>query len=233
MKIFLLAAGYGSRLGRHTENLPKPCLKIDSYSIIQKLAMQLNVYFPDAEFIVNLHYLPSFIIEDIFQIEMNFMVRFSYERNLLGPARSLHLISESLNDDILVVHSDLVLSNQGVEAFSSFIRENAKNSVIVGHHRPSNLIRNRFKTIEGFAYDLAESTSNDQELWSYLVDSGLYFISRHDLGSLPKFEIGQSIFSGPMRSIALTSKLKYFEWSYERIAVDSEVSLLEARALAW
>ncbi len=64
MKVIILAGGYGTRLGRITEAIPKPMVKIGSMPIIWHV-MQIYAYYGYKDFIVSLGY-KSEVIKEYF-----------------------------------------------------------------------------------------------------------------------------------------------------------------------
>ena len=88
MKVILLAGGVGSRLGTHTESLPKPMVKIGGKPIIWHI-MQTYAYFGHKDFYIALGY-KSEVIKDYFlnyqALNDNFSIdltsgRVDYEHN--------------------------------------------------------------------------------------------------------------------------------------------------------
>jgi glucose-1-phosphate cytidylyltransferase len=88
MKVILLAGGVGSRLGTHTESLPKPMVKIGGKPIIWHI-MQTYAYFGHKDFYIALGY-KSEVIKDYFlnyqALNDNFSIdltsgRVNYEHN--------------------------------------------------------------------------------------------------------------------------------------------------------
>jgi glucose-1-phosphate cytidylyltransferase len=88
MKVILLAGGVGSRLGAHTESLPKPMVKIGGKPIIWHI-MQTYAYFGHKDFYIALGY-KSEVIKDYFlnyqALNDNFSIdltsgRVNYEHN--------------------------------------------------------------------------------------------------------------------------------------------------------
>ena len=67
MKAFILAAGLGTRLSKYTKYVPKPCLKVfNKYSIISKLFRDLDKFNFIDSYIINIHYKPHKIVEEIY-----------------------------------------------------------------------------------------------------------------------------------------------------------------------
>ena len=106
MKALVLAAGRGSRLGKITENLPKPLVEVKNKPVIDYLIrklIDLNV----SEIFINMHYkhelLEKFILESKYKTKITLI----YEPKLLGTAGTLKsLIDELSTEDFIVMHAD-------------------------------------------------------------------------------------------------------------------------------
>ena len=106
MKALVLAAGRGSRLGKITENLPKPLVEVKNKPVIDYLIrklIDLNV----SEIFINMHYkhelLEKFILESKYKTKITLI----YEPKLLGTAGTLRsLIDELSTEDFIVIHAD-------------------------------------------------------------------------------------------------------------------------------
>ena len=106
MKALVLAAGRGSRLGKITENLPKPLVEVKNKPVIDYLIrklIDLNV----SEIFINMHYkhelLEKFILESKYKTKITLI----YEPKLLGTAGTLRsLIDELSTEDFIVMHAD-------------------------------------------------------------------------------------------------------------------------------
>jgi len=106
MKALILAAGRGSRLGKITDNLPKPLVEVKGKPVIDYLIhklIRLNV----SEIFINTHYrhelIKKFIIDSNYKIKINMI----YEQELLGTAGTLKSLVHQLSDgDFIVMHAD-------------------------------------------------------------------------------------------------------------------------------
>lgn len=107
MKVVLLAAGEGTRLGELTENVPKVMLPVDGVPILEHTLRRLQAQgFRDVY--INLHHLPD-VIRDHFGDGRRFGVNitYSYEPEILGTAGAVAKLLPQLGDDpFLVVYGD-------------------------------------------------------------------------------------------------------------------------------
>jgi histidinol-phosphate phosphatase family protein len=106
-KALILAAGSGSRLGRLTQNIPKPMLRVHNQPVLETHVRRLaaagvwNIW-------INLHHAPA-AIRDYFGDGSRFgvSIHYSEEERLLGTAGALHkLASEFCSGLFFVVYGD-------------------------------------------------------------------------------------------------------------------------------
>ena len=118
MKALLLAAGFGSRLGKVTALTPKPMVKVGNKPMISFCLEQLAEAGVN-EVVVNTHYLANQIEEFLSRYEGPLKINVSYEEKLLGTAGTTKKHFEYLaTDDFIVMHSD----NYFVSSLQDFVR---------------------------------------------------------------------------------------------------------------
>lgn len=99
MKAFILAAGFGKRMGHLTADRPKPLLQLNGQPLIFYTLFQLYRW-GVKEAMINLHYLGD-QIENALKEFPHFTLRFSHEPEILGTAGG---VRKALDLDFL--HSD-------------------------------------------------------------------------------------------------------------------------------
>ena len=108
MKAMILAAGFGKRLGRLTQNIPKPLIQVQGKALIDyHLEKLIKSGFETV--VINLHYLGEQIEE---HITSNFSgkikIIFSHEKEILGTCGGIsNAINHFGNDDFLVLNADI------------------------------------------------------------------------------------------------------------------------------
>jgi mannose-1-phosphate guanylyltransferase len=106
MKALLLAAGFGNRLGKLTENKPKPLIEVGGQPILKFCLNQLEEA-GVTEVIVNTHYLSDQIVEFLTAYQSPMQITISFEEELLGTAGTLNKhLSKLADGDFLVMHAD-------------------------------------------------------------------------------------------------------------------------------
>ncbi|WCL49825.1 NTP transferase domain-containing protein [Leptospira sp. GIMC2001] len=120
MRVFILAAGFGKRMGEYTLKIPKPMLEIDGIRLIDYALMLARDWGAD-QAIVNTHYL-AYQIENHLRSFHAFPLFISYEPEILGTGGGIFtgirrywkdLFSESRSnrksDYFLVMNPDTIL----------------------------------------------------------------------------------------------------------------------------
>jgi glucose-1-phosphate thymidylyltransferase len=101
MKLVILAAGKGTRMGKLGENTPKPILKYKGKNLIQHKLDELPVDI--TEIVIVIGYLGEQIIETIGDSHMNIPITYIWQKELLGTGHSLWIAKESLTDSPFIV----------------------------------------------------------------------------------------------------------------------------------
>jgi len=106
LKVLVLAAGYGTRLGNLTKNRPKCLMPIGGIPIlgiwIKKLE-KLNC----KEIIINTHYLSEQVVQYVNNFKTKIKINIVFEEKLLGTAGTLLKNSNYfLNSECLMIHAD-------------------------------------------------------------------------------------------------------------------------------
>ncbi|MCB1326384.1 MAG: NTP transferase domain-containing protein [Spirochaetales bacterium] len=110
MKAFILAAGFGTRMGELTADRPKPMLPVGGYPMLLYALFRVLRWGLD-EAIINLHYRAG-AIEEALRDFPHFPIRFSHEKDILGTAGGIARVCGTLLDrdeTILVLNPDTVL----------------------------------------------------------------------------------------------------------------------------
>lgn len=141
MKAIILNSGMGSRLKDLTKNNPKSLVKISEKETIFSRAIKILSQFEINEFIITTGYLNNVLEDyarDIFpEINFNFVYNSIY--NKTNYIKSLNLIKEEINEDIILLHGDLIFSKEVAQK----IINSEKTSVVVDSSQ--NLSEKDFK----------------------------------------------------------------------------------------
>ena len=106
MKALLLAAGRGTRLGKITETIPKPLVKIKNKPVIDYLIQKL-INLDVTHIIVNTHHKNTLMANYFNSRKYDVEVSLTYEPELLGTAGTLKYNLDALcSEDFIVMHAD-------------------------------------------------------------------------------------------------------------------------------
>ena len=118
MKALILNAGLGSRMGDITKDKPKCMTKIYNDETILKRQLRLLNKYNVKDIIMTTGYkediLVSYIKNDINDITKDMNIVFSYNEkyDITNYIYSIYLARNDLNDDILLMHGDLVFDEE-------------------------------------------------------------------------------------------------------------------------
>ncbi len=101
MKAFILAAGFGKRMGDLTRDLPKPLLPVNGRALLDYTLFQLHRW-KCSEAVINVHYLPDAIVNHLKSFR-GFPVHVSREEKILGTAGGLRNALQYFRDEQAVV----------------------------------------------------------------------------------------------------------------------------------
>ena len=231
MKAMVLCAGFGTRLGDLTRELPKPMLSLGDHPLLAYLLSHLQSQGFD-QVAVNLHFLPETIRQwfgdgSRWQLEL----AYSHEETLLGTAGGVKRMATFFENEkaFLVQYGD-VLTDQDFSALVRFHRERGALATLLLHQRAkSNSVVSLDPDgrIIGFLERPTEEAR--QAVQSPWVNSGICVCSPEILQSIPPnraCDLPRDIFT----LLVPTGRLFGFPLSGYRCAIDSPARLAEARA---
>jgi MurNAc alpha-1-phosphate uridylyltransferase len=132
---FILAAGYGKRMGEYTKKIPKPLLPINNipliyYSLYNFYRWKINKIY------INVHYFSDIIVESLKNYPHAELI-FSNEENILGTAGGIRTaIENNLNQHLVILNPDTILlpeiadnpqKNKFTESLDSLLYVSIKN----------------------------------------------------------------------------------------------------------
>jgi NDP-sugar pyrophosphorylase family protein len=186
MKAMVLSAGFGTRLGDLTREIPKGMLMVGEYPILAWLIANL-VRCGISDLAMNLHFQPE-IIRSYFGDGSRFGVRlrYSYEERLLGTAGGTGRLAEFFRDGAFLVHYGDILTDQDLEGMRCFHAERKASITLLLHERQgSNSVveMNDSQRVERFL----ERPSADERagVTSSWVNSGVCICSPEVLDLIP------------------------------------------------
>jgi mannose-1-phosphate guanylyltransferase/phosphomannomutase len=231
MKAMILCAGYGTRLGDLTRELPKPMLRLGEHPLLEYLVCHLARHAFN-EIAVNLHFMPE-LIRDYFGDGARRGVRltYSYEPELLGTAGGVKHMASFLADQgaFLVQYGDMV-TNQDFTAMLRFHHERRALATLLVHRRPgsnSSVSMDAEGRIVGFLERPTEAQR--AAAYSEWAFSGVTICQPELLAEIPPqtaCDLPHDIFT----RLTPGGRLFAFPLTGQRCAVDSVERLAQARA---
>ncbi len=234
MKAMVLCAGFGTRLGDLTREIPKPMLSLHGRPMLEYILCNLQRHGFD-QIGLNLHFMPE-MIRDYFGdgSPWGLDIEYSYEPQLLGTAGGTKKMESFLrgpagSSEPFLVHYGDVVTNQDFRAMLDFHRRrNALATLLVHQRARSNSIVN--VDAEGRIVRFMERPSDAERggVTASWVFSGVAICEPELLDLIP---VGH--FCDFPRDIlvrlATSRQLFAYPLSGKRCAVDSPERLEEAR----
>src|SRR5437016_7438877 len=136
MRAMVLCAGFGTRLGELTREIPKPMLPIEGHPLLAYILGHLKDLGFD-EIAINLHF-KSEVIRDYFGNggSHNLKLTYSYERKLLGTAGGVKNLEHFfLSEESFLVQYGDVITDQDFRAMHRFHCEKQALATLLVHQR--------------------------------------------------------------------------------------------------
>ena len=178
--VFILAGGFGKRMGKITKKTPKPMLKINKKPILENIILSFKEKGLE-NFLISTNHLAS-KISDYFGDGSLFNVNIGYVKELfsLGTAGSLSLINKKkIADDIIVTNGDLYGNLDYANMLN--IHKKKLNDITVcarlhTYDLPYGLITDKNE----------DNFLNEKPKLSYLINSGIYVVKKKLLKHVKK-----------------------------------------------
>ena len=227
----VLCAGYGTRMGNLTREIPKPMLSLNGRPILEYILAHLRAHHFD-QVAVNLHFLPQAIPAHFgggaaLKIELTYVL----EDRLLGTAGGVKNMEAflSLSDPFLVQYGDVV-TDQDFTAMLRFHRERGALATLLLHQRArsnSLVSLDAEGRITGFLERPDDETRRG--VTTNWVNSGICLCSPEIFTRIPPqtpCDLPRDIFP----KLIDTGRLFGFPLTGWRCAIDSPARLAEAEA---
>ena len=166
----IMAGGFGKRLGKLTEDCPKPMLKVNNKPILEHIIIKAreegfkNIY-------ISTHY-KSDVIENYFSKKNNLNVNISYfkEEKPLGTGGGFRFMKK-FNGPIVVTNGDII-SKIGYQKLLDFHNSNNgfATMAIIKHK-----IENPFGVVKYEGIQLTEF--QEKPYWTTYVNAGIYVLN--------------------------------------------------------
>jgi NDP-sugar pyrophosphorylase family protein len=138
VKAVVLSAGYGTRLGDLTRDLPKPLLPVAGRPLVEHVILNLARGGFD-EIAVNLHYRPELVRDALGDgSALGVRITYSYEPELLGTAGTLASLRPFLSGSQFAVHYGDVVTDHDFAAMLDAHRRRSALLTLLVHARPGS-----------------------------------------------------------------------------------------------
>ncbi len=134
MKAMILAAGYGTRLGRIGKEKPKVLLELNGMSVLERILLKLGSHgFNDI--IINVHHLAGMIMDEVDRLreKLNMEITISDERDeLLDTGGGLYRARDFFDENPFLVYNGDILTDLNLATMYQYhLRRNALATIAV------------------------------------------------------------------------------------------------------
>lgn len=174
----VMAGGFGTRMRPFTDTTPKPMLKVNGRPILEISIMKM-IEFGVEKFYITTHYLPEKIIEHFGDgSRLGVEIHYINEETPLGTGGALALVKQP--DEHMLVFNGDILTNLNVRMFfAHHMRTNASMTIASTQYHvevPFGVIAEEDGVI---------SKIDEKPVYKFMVNSGMYFVSRKVFDYLP------------------------------------------------
>lgn len=179
--VFVMAGGFGTRLGNLTKNCPKPMLKVGNRPVLETI---LRSFLKDGftNFFFSTHYLPE-VIRDHFGDGSKFgcSITYIHEDEPLGTGGALGLLPADLPDlPVIMINGDVLTKVDVVGLLEFHKKHGGLATMCVRQHEeyiPYGVVESNGDLITGIT---------EKPTKSYFVNAGIYVFSPTLRDSVPK-----------------------------------------------
>lgn len=134
MKAFILAAGKGTRLGELSNIRPKCLNDIGGSTMLEHLLIQIKSL-GISEIIINVFHLGDQIVDFVAEYDPELDIKISEEPNLLGIVGGLQYAKELIEDDFILINSDIYTNFD----LNKLIKKNTDSNALITLLTNSNI----------------------------------------------------------------------------------------------
>jgi len=180
--LIIMAGGFGKRLMPHTENCPKPMLKISGKPILEHI-LERAILQGFKNFVISVFYLPD-VIKNYFKDGSYWGINIEYiqEAEPLGTAGALSLLSKDHRLPIIVTNGDLITNIGYKEILDYHLRHSSVATMAVRKHE----IQNPYGVVKINGVDIIGF--EEKPIHHSVVNAGIYVLNPEVLTLLTKGE---------------------------------------------
>lgn len=174
----VMAGGFGTRLRPLTEDMPKPMLRVNGRPMLE-ISIEKLVSHGASRIFISTHYLPKKITEHFGNGEkFGVEIQYVHEKTPLGTGGALSLVP--FHDENTLVFNGDILTNLDIGMFLAFhLRSNSAMTIAATQYSfqvPFGVISEN---------DSLVTHIEEKPNFSFLVNSGIYFLSKRVFDMLP------------------------------------------------
>jgi hypothetical protein len=193
--VLIMAGGKGKRLGKLTRIIPKPLLKFNNSSVLEKIIdnfLEQKFY----NISIALHHLAKKIKSKLLYYENKIQINFIEEKKPLGTIGALALIDNKINNllPIIVINADII-SNINFQNILKFHNSSKAEITIVAKEYE---IKNPYGVLEVKDKNMLKNIVEKPSVYS-LINAGIYIFNPNLIKYIKK--------NSPMDMDALLRKL--------------------------
>jgi len=174
----IMAGGKGTRLRPHTEDCPKPMLRVSGKPMLELIIERAKLE-GFSQFVLAIHYL-GYVVENYFGNGERLQVQIDYlrEQSPLGTAGALGLLPTTLEAPIVVTNGDVLTDIHYGELLDFHIRHNATATMAVRvheWHHPYGVVQTKGIDVIGF---------EEKPVYRSHINAGVYVLNPEVLSYL-------------------------------------------------
>ncbi len=184
MKVFILAGGFGTRLGELTKNTPKPLIDVNGKPILEWIILNLKKY-NLRDITISTHYLSNKILEyfgdgSLFGVSISYL----FEKEPLGTGGAILEFSKTIKDENFIVINGDNLDNFNWNKIIKDFKKN-KTKILLTLNKVSDVSEFGVAKIEKNKITDFIEKPRKEDAPSDLINSGAYIIDKNSLKILP------------------------------------------------
>jgi choline kinase len=219
MKAIILAAGTGTRLMPLTKDIPKPLLKINNTSLMER--MMINCISNNVnEFIIVLGHKKERVIEKIdylknkYQVEIETVENKKYSET--NTSCSVSLAIQQLDDDIMIINGDNVVDERMISGLLN-IKETA---LVIDNHKKLNEESFKIRIENNVIMEIGKGLDIDTASGEFI---GISKVSKDDL----------HLFNSILEELIAEDVQNYYDLAYKELSKKAKIKYFYTNGLKW
>lgn len=201
MQVVILAAGRGVRMGKLTNNIPKPLLKISNRPIVEYTLLNLPEEISEIIFVIN--YKGEMIKKHFGKKFKNKKISYGEQKEINGTGGAIFNLKNLIDDRFLVLNGDDIYHRDDLVKLLPY-----KMALLVKQIENND----RFGTVEVDEQDYLKSVVEfrnlkDENAAGNLVNMGAYILNK-EIFDYPQVPISEKEFGLPQTLAQMTDKHK-------------------------